>query len=96
MIEVKSEIGNLEITNKDIIKIDNDMSDENINSNSQDNIPILLETKRNKKANKRKKNDININVTDEDSEENDMICFYNTDEGRPLGKGEHVAREWSF
>ena len=65
---IKHEVGNLEVTHKDMIKIDDNVSNEKIN----------------------------INVTDEEIEENGMICFYNTDEGRPLGKGEHVAQEWSF
>jgi len=65
---IKHEVGNLEVTHKDMIKIDDNVSNEKIN----------------------------INVTDEEIEENGMICFYNTDEGRSLGKGEHVAQEWSF
>lgn len=40
------EIGKLEIIHKDIEKIDNNMSDYNINNNSQNNIPIFLETEK--------------------------------------------------
>jgi len=90
------EIGDLEITHKDINKIDNNMSDEKTNNNSQNNIPILLETEKKKKANKRKKKEINIDSIDEDVEDKSIVCFYDTDEGRPLAVGERVAKEWSF
>jgi predicted phage replisome organizer len=93
---IKDEIVDLEIAHKDIKPIDNNMSDEKINDNSQNIIPILLETKKNKKVNKRKKNEMNIDAIDEDAKDNRIVNFYDTNEGRPLGEGERVAQEWSF
>ena len=91
------EIGNLEITHKNINKIDDSLSGNKINNNSQDNIPILLETKKNEKVNKNKKkgklSDIN---EEEEVEDKPLIYFYNTDEGRPLGKDERVVSSWNF
>jgi len=89
------EIGNLEITHKDINKIHNNMSNKKINNNSQNSIPILLETKKNKQVNEKKKKGINIDITEE-VEDNRIVCFYDSDEGRPLEEGERVFREWSF
>jgi len=90
------ERGHLEIAYKDIDKIDNNMSNEKINNNSQESIPILLETKKNKRVNKKKKKEMNIDVIDEDVEDNSIVCFYDADDGRPLGVGERVVGEWSF
>ena len=42
---------NLEITTIDIKRVDNSTNKDKINHNSQDNIPVLLEGKRNKKKN---------------------------------------------
>lgn len=89
-------IGDLEITHKDIKKIDNNMSNQKINNNSQHNSPILLETEKKKKVNRKKKKEINIYSIDEDVEDNRIVCFYDTDEGRPLSAGEQVTQEWSF
>jgi predicted phage replisome organizer len=85
--------GNLEITNKDVNKVDNNMSNEKFNNNSQDNIPILLETKKNEPVNRKKKKDIPLDNIEETGN-NEMVCFY--DEERPLGEGERVTQEWSF
>ena len=88
-------MSNLELTNKNVNKIDNNMSDEKINDNSQGSNPILLETKRNKTANKNKKKDMHLNSTEE-TEDNPMIWFSDGDEERPLGVGEGVVGKWSF
>jgi len=82
---VKDEIANLEISNRDINKID-----EKINNNSQESIPILLETKKNKQINKKKKKD----KIDEENEDDRMVWFSDLDEGRSLAEGECVV--WSF
>ena len=88
--------GNLEITSSSINKVDN-MSNEKTNNNSQDNIPILLETKKNKKVNKKKKKGKLSDITDEEEvEDNKIVCFYDSDEERPLGEGESVVSAWSF
>ena len=87
-------IGNLEITHKDINIIHDNISDKKIN-NSQSNIPILLEMKQNKRGNNKKKEG-NIECIDENGEDNAITCFYDGDEGRPLGKGERVTQTWPF
>jgi predicted phage replisome organizer len=88
--------GNLEITSSSINKVDN-MSNEKTNNNSQNNIPILLETKKNKKVNKKKKKGKLSDITDEEEvEDNKIVCFYESDEERPLGEGESVVSAWSF
>ena len=108
-------IGNLEIIHKNINKNDGNMGDNNVSrvklNDSQDIIPILLETKKNKKSNKGKKKEVNIEAIDEEigddinncfhdgaeDVEDDMICyFHDGDEGRPLDKGESVVKAWSF
>ena len=59
-------------------------------------MPILLENKKNKKANKRKKKDNSIDVTDEVIDDNPIFRFSNGDEERLLCKGESVVQTWSF
>jgi len=86
--------GNLENSHKDIKKIDDNISNEKI-KNSQDNIPILLEAKKSKKTNKKKNKDITPDDIEE-TEDNEIICFYDGDEERPLDIGERVAQAWSF
>lgn len=104
--DVKNDdISNLKNVNNDINKVDNNISKKKINSNfknnvsinnSQDSIPILLETK-NKKANKRKKKGKSFDINEEEeNEENPLICFYNLDEERHLGDGESVVSSWAF
>jgi len=88
----KHEIVNLEITNKDINKIDDNMRDEKINDNSQRNIPIFLESKTNKK----KKSDIILDNSNKETEYNILGWFSDADEEIPLGEGDRVICEWHF
>ena len=99
------EIDNLEITYKNISKIDDNVNDNNNNNNnSQGIIPILLETQKNKRANKNKKRgrpnnikkDLHLDITEEESEDNRTGWFSDADEGRPLVEGECVAQAWTF
>ena len=93
---------NFEIIPKDInkaynnINVDNNRSSENINNNSQDNIPILLETKKTTRVSKKNKKDMLFDITEDEIDDNPLICFYDNDEERPLGEGERVVKEWSF
>ena len=85
---------NLEITSSSINKVDN-MSEGKTNNKVQDNIPIRLETKKNKRINKKKKNDKLLDINEEeDVEANDIVCFNDYDEERPLGEG--VVSMWSI
>ena len=88
----KHEIVNLEITNKDINKIDDNMRDEKINDNSQRNIPIFLESKTNKK----KKSYIILDNSNKETEYNILGWFSDADEEIPLGEGDRVICEWHF
>ena len=84
-------IDNLEIIQKDINKIDNNISNEKINNNLQDNNLILLGEKKKKKSNRKNKKD-NI---EEENEEDTMVWFSEGEE-RPLAEGESVVQAWSF
>jgi predicted phage replisome organizer len=86
----------LEITISGIDKANN-MSSEKINNSSQDNIPILLETKKNKKVNRKKKKDELFDIADEEGiEDNVLGWFTDGDDERPLGEGERVILELAF
>jgi len=90
------DIGNLEITSSSINKVDN-MSKGKTNNKLQDNIPILLETKRNKRINKKKEKEKIFDFTkEEDVQYNDVVTFHDYDEKRPLAKGETLIASWSF
>ena len=92
----------LESTPIEIKRVDNRMSADKINHNSQDNIPILLEGKRKKKTNKRKKKDIRLDdgidlsadSINEETEDDPMVGF--SDGEKPLGEGENVIGYWTF
>ena len=88
--------GDLEITNEEITKVNDSINDENSSGDLQDNDPIILETKKNKKNNEKKKRDktLDINSVDEEFEDN-SICYL-TDGVRPLGNDETTILEWSF
>ena len=56
-----------------------------------------METKKNKKVNKNKKKGKLSDITEYDDIEDDKeICFYDSNEERPLGEGESVVSAWSF
>lgn len=87
---------NLEITCKEIRKVNDSINDENNSGNLQDNAPIILESKEIRKGNKKKKRNKapDIGAVDEENEDNPICCFH---EGvRPLGDGESTILEWSF
>ena len=84
----------LEITSSEIDKANN-MSSEAIDNSSQDNIPIPLETKENKKVNKKKKKDELVCINDEEVIEDNVIGWF-TDGEIPLGEGERVILELAF
>jgi len=85
----------LEITISGIDKANN-MSSEKINNSSQDNIPILLETKKNKKVNRKKKKDELFDIADEEGIQGNVGWFTDGDDERPLGEGERVILELAF
>ncbi|MDR3594050.1 phage replisome organizer N-terminal domain-containing protein [Clostridium sp.] len=87
---------NLKITSKDISNVTDSINDEKSSNNSKDNVPIILETKKSRKTNRKKKEDkiIDINVMDEEVEDNSICCI--TDGVRPLREGESTVAEFSF
>jgi predicted phage replisome organizer len=86
---------NLEIIQNDLTNLTDEIKDEKVN-NTQNNIPILMETKRDKKANKKNKRDTveELGVINEEVE-NDSICGL-TDGVRTLGSDEISVFEFSF
>lgn len=84
----------LEITRSEIDKANN-MSSEIIDNSSWDNTPIPLETRENKKVNRKKKKEELVGITDEEGIEDNMIGWF-TDGERPLGEGERVILELFF
>ncbi|EKQ54459.1 MULTISPECIES: phage replisome organizer N-terminal domain-containing protein [unclassified Clostridium] len=62
----------------------------------QSNIPIVLKSKKRTKGNKKRKNDTNINVSDIDSAENEIVSMYDGFDAMPLGENDRVVGEWSF
>jgi len=85
-----SQRGNFKNTDKDINKIHQNMNIEKININSQNSIPILLETKKNKRINKDKKKEMNGIIED------DIIRkFYDTDKGQDFEENERIIWQLS-
>lgn len=88
---------NLEITSEDVSKFTFSINDENSgNNNTHDNVPVILETKKSRRTNRKKKID---KVTDiismyEEVEDDSICCF--SDEVRPLRAGESTVLELSF
>ncbi|HEX9025028.1 MAG TPA: phage replisome organizer N-terminal domain-containing protein [Clostridium sp.] len=120
------EIYDLEIIYKDSDKVDSNRikkKDDNMsiekndnvpkekdNDSSTDIIPMLLDVKNNKQANKNqsksksknknknenKKKNSNIDMTDEETKDDEISCFYDGDVVIPLKKGESVTTVWSL
>jgi len=120
------EIYDLEIIYKDSDKVDSNRikkKDDNMSIEKNDNvpkekdndsstniIPMLLDVKNNKQANKNqsksksknknknenKKKNSNIDMTDEETKDDEISCFYDGDVVIPLKKGESVTKVWSL
>lgn len=88
-----AEVVNLEINNKYTNGTDGNMIKEKIDK-LQDNIPICLEVKKSRWQNKKKKNEISLQFTDEESKENQIDGFH--EEEIPLGKDDSILAQWSF
>ncbi|BCZ44971.1 hypothetical protein psyc5s11_10380 [Clostridium gelidum] len=86
----KEETSNLEVIQKTASNVDDNITKEKVNSNSQDSIPIFLEVKNNKRDNKKNK----IDEILEESEDNQIDGIHNKE--RPLGEGERIMMEFSM
>ena len=86
----KEETSNLEVNQKTASNVDDNITKENVNNNSLDSIPILLEVKNNKKGNKKNKKDEIF----EENEDNLIDGIYNGE--RPLDDGELITMEFSM
>jgi predicted phage replisome organizer len=84
----------LEIASSEIVKANN-MQSESIGNASQDNIPIPLETKENKKVNRKKKKEALFDITDEEVIDDNLIGWFTKGE-MPLGEGERVILTMTF
>lgn len=87
-----NDIGNIEITNKDIKGIDMNVGGEENNDNSQNTSTVQVEKKKNKRQNKNKKKGIGISSIDE----NDIVNFYEGEKERPLMQGESFVKKFTF
>lgn len=85
--------GSSETSNKDNIVIDDNLKDEKSKYNSQENVPIILETKKSRKKNEKRTDQI-IDVIDEKINDDSICCF--TDGIKPLADGESTIMEFSF
>jgi len=85
--------GSLETFNKDTIVVDDSLKDEKSRDNLQEDVPVILETKKSRKKSKKKTDQI-IDITDEETNDDSICCF--TDGVRPLGEGESTMLEFSF
>ena len=82
--------------NNEVKEPKNEINQNEVENVIQKNGPILLQSKKNSKVNKNKKKASKIEDTDEATEDTKIICFYDSDEGRPLEEGERVVEAWSF
>jgi hypothetical protein len=77
------------------IVVDDSIEKEKSSDSLQGDIPIILETKKSTKRNKKQKDKImDIIVTDEKIKDNSTCCIY--DGVIPLREGESSILEWSF
>ena len=90
----KNNGNNLEITNKDISKANENIVYEKKYSDIQDK-PIISEKKKNKKANNKKIEHL-IDVTDKKVEDNIIGWFSDGEVEIHLGEGEGIVNQWSF
>ncbi|BCZ49275.1 hypothetical protein psyc5s11_53420 [Clostridium gelidum] len=84
------------IDNNEVKEFKNEINQNEVENAIHKNGPILLQSKKNSKVNKNKKKASKIEDTDGETEDTKIICFYDSDEGRPLEEGERVVEAWSF
>lgn len=90
-----NEAENLEVMHKGPNIMDKNISNKKIDGNSTDKIPILSETRKNNRANKKKEKDPPFVITDKEIEDNRLVWVSDGD-AISLGEGEIVVGGWSF
>ena len=88
-----NKLDNLQVANENI-KLYSEIRYDEKDKTSKENIPIILEKKKNKRLNNKKKKENDIDCFDGEADENEMICFY--DEEVPLKEGEAIIKSWKF
>lgn len=92
---------NLKIANKDINKVKETISGLLRYETQGNNTPIILETKKEyKRKNKDKYNnkikDISSDITEEESQNNQILYFIDGEAEIQLGEGESIVRQWAL
>ncbi len=86
--------GKLEITSSEINK-DNNITSETNDNSSQDNVTIPFQSKKIKKATRKKKKDEQLDITDEDVIDHNVIgCF--TDSELSVDEGDRIIMSMTF
>lgn len=93
--KIDNNVSNEESSFKEIEKDEGRTAIIKVESDFQEKSPILLETRKNIKGNKKKKKDDIFEITDEEIEDNRLFWISDGDT-IPLGEGESVVGEWSF
>lgn len=93
--KIDNNVSNEESSFKEIEKDEGRTAIIKVESDFQEKSPILLETRKNRKGNKKKKKDDIFEITDEEIEDNRLFWISDGDT-IPLGEGESVVGEWSF
>ena len=90
----KEEAANLEINQKAANKVDDNITTDKSNNNSQDSSPMFFKSEKNKKGIKEKKADYSIEVADGVTETNGIDGLFDVE--RPLGTGECILMQFDI
>lgn len=86
---------NKEFTDEYMMRINTDMNKEALSNSSRDKPPINLEVKKGKRINKKRKNGITCEITDQELQPDDVICWASDGE-MSLAEGDEVVSKWAF
>jgi len=86
---------NKEFTDEYMMRINTDMNKEELSNSSRDKPPISLEIKKSKRINKKRKNGITCEITDQELQPDDVICWVSDGE-MSLAEGDEVVSKWAF
>ncbi|WP_315073670.1 phage replisome organizer N-terminal domain-containing protein [uncultured Clostridium sp.] len=86
---------NKEFTDEYMMKINTHMNKEALSNSSRDKPSINLEVKKSKRINKKRKNGITCEITDQELQPDDVICWVSDGE-MTLAEGHEVVSKWAF